>query len=195
MSALSLDDLVGNGTMSAAMAATLRATAEARRSYLVIALPRLAGKSTVGRAMLDVARRTGAPIRELGEDGTDVAALAVEARGGYLYVPEVSESPVTDGYVWGAPVRTAFAEIAGGTALSTAVHADSPEDALDVLRESEVPETDLARLSVIVHLRSFGDWRAPTRRVVAGVYATELRAGRATARALHRWNEARDRFE
>lgn len=195
MSELSLDDLVRNGTMSAAMAATLRATAEARRSYLVIALPRLAGKSTVGRAMLDVARRAGAPIRELGEDGTDVAALAREARGGYLYVPEVSEMPVTDGYVWGAPVRAAFAAIADGTALSTALHADSPEDALDVLRESEVPETDLARLAVIVHLRSFGDWRAPTRRVVAGVYATELRAGRATARALHHWNEARDRFE
>lgn len=194
MSALSLDDLVGNGTMSPEIAATLRAAAEARRSYLVIALPRLAGKSTVGKAMLDIARRGGAPIRELGEDGTDVAALAREARGGYLYVPEVSQYAVTDGYVWGAPVRRAFAAIAEGTSLSTALHADSAEDALEVLRANRVREDDLARLSLIVHLRSLGDWREPTRRVVAGVHEPVLRAGVVTTRVLHRWDEARDRF-
>lgn len=191
---LSLEDLVRNGTMSPEIAATLRATAEARRSYLVIALPRLAGKSTVGKAMLDIARQHGVPIRELGADGTDVVALARDARGGYLYVPEVSEYPVTEGYVWGAPVRAAFAAIAEGTSLSTALHADSADDALAVLRANEIPESDLARLAVIVHLRSLGDWRAPTRRVVAGVHETVLRDGSVTTRVLHRWDEARDRF-
>ena len=194
MSGLSLDDLVANGTLSARMAATLRATAEARRSYLVIALPRLAGKSTVGKAMLDIARAGGAPVRELGEDGTDVAVLAREARGGYLYVPEVSQYAVTDGYVWGAPVRRAFAAIAEGTSLSTALHADSADDALDVLRANRVPEGDLVRLSLIVHIRSLGEWQTPTRRVVAGVHEPELRDGRVTTRLLHRWDEARDRF-
>src|SRR5882762_8749155 len=121
MPELTLDDLVPNHTMSAAMAATLRRAVEAHRSYLVIALPRLAGKSTVGKAMLAVARQKKMPIRELGTDGTDVEALAREARGGYLYVPEVSRFPVTDGYVWGAPVRAAFAAFKDGTALSTAL--------------------------------------------------------------------------
>lgn len=192
---LTLDDLARNGTMSADIAATLRATAEARRSYLVIALPRLAGKSTVGKAMLEIARQHGAPIRELGEDGTDVVALARDARGGYLYVPEVSEYPVTEGYVWGAPVRAAFAAIADGTSLSTALHADSADDALAVLRANDVPEADLARLEVVVHLRSLGDWRSPSRRVVAGVHETLLRDGVVTTRTLHRWDEARDRFD
>lgn len=192
MPALSLDDLVANHTMSAAMAATLRRAVEAHRSYLVIALPRLAGKSTVGKAMLAVARRKKMPIRELGEDGTDVDALAAEAKGGYLYVPEVSRYPVSDGYVWGAPVRTAFAAIADGTALSTALHADSADDALRILRANRIPPEDLVRLDLIVHIRSLGDdWREPTRRVLADVNAF----GPDGLRQLHRWDEARDRFE
>lgn len=195
MSALSLADLVANRTMSREIAATLRATAEARRSFLVIALPRLAGKSTVGQAMLDVARAAGARVRELGADGTNVATLAREARGGYLYVPEVSRYPVTQGYVWGPKVRAAFAEIATGTALSTALHADAAEDAVEILRRNRVPEEDIARLAVIVHLRSLGEWQEPTRRVVAGVHDVDLADGRATPRAIHRWDEARDRFE
>ena len=192
MPGLSLDDLVANSTMSAAMAATLRRAVEAHRSYLVIALPRLAGKSTVGKAMLDVARAKKKPIRELGEDGTDIAALAAAARGGYLYVPEVSRYPVTEGYVWGAPVRAAFAEIKEGTALSTALHADSAEDALDILRANRVTPGDLTYLDVIVHIRSLGeDWRNPTGRKVADV--NELVEGR--LRVLHRWIEKSDTFE
>jgi hypothetical protein len=189
---LSLDDLVANKTMSAPMAATLTRVVEKRRSFLVIALPRMAGKSTVGKAMLDVARRAGAPIRELGEDGTDVSALAEAARGGYLYVPEVSRFPVTAGYVWGAPVRTAFAEIARGTPLSTALHADSADDALEILRSNRIAPGDLARLDLIVHIRSLGDdWQNPTRRVVAGVH--ELSDG--GPRLLHHWDHLRDRFD
>lgn len=195
--ALSLDDLVANGTMSRGVASTLRKAVEAHRSYVVIALPRLAGKSTVGKAMLAFARKAKWPIRELGEDGTDVDALAAEARGGYLYVPEVSRFPVTEGYVWGAPVRRAFAAIAGGTSLSTALHADSAQDAITILRRNRVPDEDLERLDLIVHLRSLGeDWREPTgRRVVDVNEMARMRDGAPTLRLLHRWDEARDRFE
>ena len=190
--ALTLDDLVTNGTMSRGIAATLAHIAKKRRNYLVIALPRMAGKSTVGKAILDVAKKDGAAVRELGEDGTDVAALAREARGGYLYVPEVARSAVTAGYVWGPPVRAAFAAIKEGTSLSTALHADSPGDALAVLKQNEIPRADLDRLDAIVYIRSLGeDWRNPTRRVIAGVY--EMRDGVPTP--LHIWNAIADKFE
>lgn len=195
MPGLSLSDLVANRTMSDDVAVTLRRAARTRRSFLVVALPRLAGKSTVGKAMLAVAAEDGAPVRELGLDGTDVAALARGARGGYLYVPEVSQYPVTEGYVWGAPVRQAFAAIAAGTALSTALHADSADDAVEVLRANRIRDDDLARLDLIVHLRSLGDWREPTRRVVAGVHEMVGVTGSAELRMLHRWDEERDRFE
>jgi hypothetical protein len=192
MASLGLDDLVANGTMSRGIAATLRLIGERRRSYLVIALPRMAGKSTVGKAILDVAKQGGAVVRELGVDGTDVASLAREARSGYLYVPEVSRFPVTEGYVWGAPVRAAFAEIKEGTNLSTALHADSPRDALDILGQNRIAEDDLDRLEAIIHIRSLGeDWRNPTRRVIAGVF--EMRDGEPAP--LHIWDEVKDRFD
>jgi Flp pilus assembly CpaF family ATPase len=197
MPGLTLDDLARNGTMSPAIASTLRKAVEAHRSYLVIALPRLAGKSTVGKAMLAIARKNKWPIRELGEDGTDVDALAAEAHDGYLYVPEVSRYPVTEGYVWGAPVRKAFAAIKDGTALSTALHADSAEDAITILRRNRVPDEDLERLDLIVHIRSLGDeWQHPTRRVIADVNEmSSMRDGEAKLRLLHQWDEARDTFE
>ena len=196
MGEIALPDLVANGTMSAEMAATLADTATRRRSFLVIALPRMAGKSTVGKAMLDVARASGAPIRELGADGTDVPALAREARSGYLYVPEVSKIAVTAGYVWGAKVRQAFSAIRTGTALSTALHADSVEDALAIIQENDVPDADLACLDLVVHIRSFGEWQAPTRRVVVGVHElVGVRDGAARTRVLHRWDAVRDAFE
>lgn len=192
MARLSLEDLVANGTMSAGIVRTLRKAVESRRSYLVIALPRLAGKTTVGMAILAVAARVGAPVRELGEDGTDVDALAREAKGGYLYVPEVSTHPVTAGYVWGAPVRKAFAAIGRGTALATALHADSADDALAILRRNEIPPSDLARLDLIVHIRSLGDdWEHPTGRRVVGVHELD---GTST-RLLHAWDEKTDQFK
>ena len=190
--ALTLDDLVANGTLSRGIASTLTQIAKKRRSFLVIALPRMAGKSTVGKAILAVAKKDGAVVRELGEDGTDVAALARDARGGYLYVPEVSRIAVTAGYVWGPPVRAAFAAIKDGTSLSTALHADSAGDALAVLKQNEIPRADLDRLDAIIYIRSLGeDWRNPTRRVIAGVY--EMRDGVPTP--LHVWDGIADKFE
>ena len=189
---LTLDDLVANGTMSRGMASTLTQIAKKRRSYVVIALPRMAGKSTVGKAMLEIAKKDGAVVRELGEDGTDVATLAREARGGYLYVPEVARTAVTAGYVWGPPVRAAFAAIKDGTSLSTALHADSAGDALAILRQNDIPSADLERLDAIVYIRSLGqDWRNPKRRVIAGIY--EMRDGVPTP--LHIWDGIADRFE
>lgn len=197
MAELSLSDLVRNGTMSPQIAATLGAAVTARRSFLVVARPRLAGKTTVVSALLSLIGRD-MPIRELGSDGVDVARLAAEAHGGYLVVPEVSQHPVTPGYVWGAPVRQAFRAIAGGAALAASLHADGVNEALEIIRSgNEVPDEDVARLDLVIHLRSLGpDWRAPVRRVVAAVDEIEdVRAGPIRTRLLHRWDEAADRFE
>ncbi len=51
MAELSLADLVRNGTMDEHVAATLWTIAEERRSFMVTAVPRFAGKSTVSNAM------------------------------------------------------------------------------------------------------------------------------------------------
>ncbi len=127
------------------------------------------------------------PIRTIGVDGED--ALAREAQGGYLAIPEIARDSDMPGYIWGEPVRRAFA--ARGCSLAVVLHADSVDEALGIIRENEVPDADLERLDLLVHLRSLGDdWQSPTRRVVAHVHE-----GGSAPRLLHRWDEAADRFD
>lgn len=197
MAELTLDDLVANRTMSAEIAGTLRAAARGRHSFLVMAVPRFAGKSTVMRAMLAHAPR-GVPIRAVGTDGMDVDTLLVASRGGYLVIPEISRGAWVPGYIWGAPVRRAFQGLADDVALATALHAPGVEEAFAIIcRLNRVPDEDAARLAIVVYLRSLGnDLSAPERRVVDSVHEIEsVQGGRPQARLLHRWDEGADRFE
>lgn len=197
MPALTLADLVANGTMSLEIAATLRATAQARQSFLVVAIPRLAGKSTVMAAILAHAP-TGAPVLSVGEDGSDIDALAAASAGGYLVIPEISEYPVTPGYIWGAPVRRVFARVGKEVALAAALHAPGAEEAMEVVaRGNTVPDEQAANIAIVVYIRSLGtDWRRPTGRRIATVHeVVGVDDGRAETLLLHRWDERTDRFE
>jgi hypothetical protein len=194
---LALDDLVANGTMSDDIAATLRATAEGRHSFLVVAIPRLAGKSTVMAAMLACAP-SGAPVKTVGDDGVDIDALATASKGGYLVVPEISEYPVTPGYIWGAPVRRVFSRVGEGVALAAALHAPGPDEAIQIVcRGNGVPDEHAKHIALVVYIRSLGtDWRRPTGRRIATVSEiVRVRDGRPETRLLHRWDERTDRFE
>ncbi len=195
--ALTLDDLVANRTMSREIATALRAAVRDRRSFLVMAVPRLAGKSTVMRAMLAHARR-GRPVRALGSDGDDVESLLVESRGGYLVIPEISRGAWAPGYVWGPPVRRAFRALSEDVALATALHAPDVAEAFAIIcGGNRVPDEQAARLTLVVYLRSLGrDWSAPDRRVVDSVHEiVGVHQGRPQTRLLHRWDERADRFE
>lgn len=194
---LTLTDLVANRTMSASVAATLREAARLRRSFVVAAVPRLAGKTTVVQAILAEAPR-GTAIRTVGDDGLAIERLAAEARGGYLVVPEISQHPVTPGYIWGKPVRRVFNALGQGTALAAALHAPGVDEAFAMISQANgVPDAEAAHVELFVYLRSLGDdWQAPTRRVVAAVHEiTGVTRGRPRTRLLHRWDEGRDRFE
>ena len=197
MATLTLADLVANGTMSSEIAATLRATANGHHSFLVCAIPRLAGKSTVMGAMLAHAPK-GAVVKTVGDDGLDIEALAAASKGGYLVIPEISEYPVTPGYIWGAPVRSVFAHLGDDVALAAALHAPGPDEAIDIVcRGNGVADEQAARIAIVVYIRSLGrDWRKPTGRRVATVHEiVAVRGGRAETRLLHRWDERADRFE
>jgi hypothetical protein len=197
MAALTLDDLTANGTMSTEIAATLKATARGRHSYLVVAIPRLAGKSTVMAAMLEQ-RPKGAAVKTVGDDGLDIEGLAAAAKGGYLVVPEVSEHPVTPGYIWGEPVRRVFSRIGEDVALAGALHAPGVDEAIEIVCGANgVPDEQASRIAVVVYIRSLGtDWRQPTGRRIATVHEiVSVKAGRPETRLLHRWDERADRFE
>ena len=191
---IQLADQVGNGTMSQEIADLLRETAKAHKSFIVMAVPRLAGKTTTMRAML---AEQSKPVLALGYDGDDIAPLIERAKGGYLIVSEISRCAWSAGYVWGAPVRRAFNGITQGTALATALHAPDPDEAFGIICTGcGVPDGDAAGISLVVYLRSLGEWEHPTRRVVSTVHEIRgVKNGKPDAKLLFRWNEKTDRFE
>jgi len=191
---LGLVDLVRNGTMSAEIAATLAAAAEERRSFLVFAVPRLAGKSTVMHAIL--ARvPLGTPVRTVTGEPDETGRLRRRDGRGYLVIPEISRAPVP-GYLWGAPVRRVFGLLERGYALAAALHAPDVEEAFAIVCAGNgVPDEHAARVGLAVYLRSLGDWQAPARRVVEVVHEVHgVTQGKPHGRTLHRWDEAKDRF-
>jgi hypothetical protein len=189
-----LADQVANGTMSQEIADLLRETARDHRSFIVMAVPRLAGKTTTMRAML---AEQSKPVLALGYDGEEVEPLVQRAKGGYLVVPEIARGAWSTGYVWGDPVRRAFNGITQGTALATALHAPDPHEAFGIICAGcGVPDAHAARISLVVYLRSLGEWEHPTRRVVSTVHEIRgVKDGKPDARLLFRWNEKTDRFE
>ena len=197
MTDLSLTDLVRNGTISPEMAATLATAAAERRSLLTVAIPRMAGKSTVMRAILAHAP-PGTAFHQLSEEFGPGLGIPASPDGGYLLMSEISRAPMLD-YLWGEPVRAVFRAVHdGGFALATALHAGGLEQAFAIIcGENGVPDAHAARLDLMLYIRSLGDdWQNPTRRVIAEVYEIEgVVGGRPQARLLHRWNEAEDRFE
>src|SRR5438094_8070827 len=90
--------------MSPDIAQTLREVGRGKRSLIVVAVPRLAGKSTVLRAIL-AERPASTPVLTLAADGDVVDHLIHRSAGGYLVIPELTESAAMPGYAWGADVR------------------------------------------------------------------------------------------
>src|SRR5437870_3620208 len=128
-----------------------------------------------------------APVRTASEDGDDIDLLLTQSANGYIDIPEISQHPVAPGYIWGAPVRRAFAGIGKTVALAVALHAADPDEAFEIICGGcGVPDADAAKLSLVVYLRSFGKWEAPTRRAVEAVHGTVgVRGCKPTARPLY----------
>src|SRR5204863_7202613 len=191
--ALRLDDLVANRTMSREVAETLRRIGRERRSFMVLAVPRLAGKSTVLRAIL-AERPPTSPVMTLAEDGQDIDQLLKKSTGGYLVIPEIAQSAAMPGYIWGADVRRIFKAARNeGVSLTATLHADGPDDAFaQICKGCGVVDADASKIEFSVHLRSIGRWEEPTRRVVQAVHSIEgIENGRPKLRLLHRWDGAR----
>ena len=181
--------------MSPGIAETLRQIGREKRSFIVLAVPRLAGKSTVLRAIL-AERPPSTPVLTLAEDGLDVDELLKKGAGGYLVIPEITQSAAMPGYVWGADVRRIFKAAQKGVSLAATLHADGPEDAFaQICKGCGVSDTDASKIEFAVHLRSIGRWEEPTRRVVQSVHAVDgVENGRPKLELLHRWDEGRDEF-
>ena len=195
MSELTLSDLVRNGTMNAEIAATLASIAAEQRSFMVVAVPRFAGKSTVANAMLHCVP-ANAPVHRLSGDEAEIDRLKSDAVGGYLVVGEFSMAPVPS-YIWGPPVRKVFETMRAGYSLSTALHAPSVDEAYAAICQSNgVPDDDASRLTYTVYIQRMGDDQDSFWRRVARVHEVDrVVDGRPQGRLLYRWRERDDSFE
>ncbi|MFA7248966.1 MAG: hypothetical protein WC273_04975 [Dehalococcoidia bacterium] len=191
---LTLADLVRNRTMSTGMAATLALAAEERRSMLFVAIPRLAGKSTVMQAALQYAP-PGTPMHRLSRGAGPGLGIPAAGGGGYLVVAEVSPAGFEE-YLWGAEVRRVFAALGSGFSLATALHAGGADQAFEVLTaQNGVPDDQAARVDLVTYIRSVGPWHRPSRRVVSQILEINgVVDGLPEARLLHRWSEPDDHF-
>ncbi|MCY3657261.1 MAG: hypothetical protein OXG95_11745 [Chloroflexi bacterium] len=195
--ALTLADLIANRTLGPDMAALLAAAIEERRSLLVVAIPRNAGKTTLMTAVLEE-RPDGVPLYMLGtRHGESLGIPEPDAPAGYLTMSEIAPHPVTDSYLWGADVRRVFgAAHTQGQAIATALHADGIDSAFNVIAQNGVPNEQASLIDVVVYIRLFGQWQDPERRVVETIHEVErIQRGQVVARLTHSWNEATDQFE
>ena len=188
-------ELISNGTMSAEMAATLWAAMDEQRSFVVAAIPRLAGKTTVSNAMLGMLPPE-IPVHRLSGDEDEVTRLKREATGGYLVVGEFSQGPMPN-YIWGRPVRQVFDALGSGYSLATALHAPGLRETFDVIcKGNGVTDQDASRIDLMVYIRLFGDGPASFWRRVAEIHEVDrVESGYPHGRLLHRWIEDQDAFE
>ncbi|MDA0269852.1 MAG: hypothetical protein O2798_00065 [Chloroflexi bacterium] len=186
-------DLVRNGTMSPEIASTLAVAASERRSILAIAVPRLAGKTTVLNAALAY-RRKRTPIHTLERRSDGGLGIPGKADGGYLFLSEISDAGFTD-YFWGDEVQRVFAAL-DGFSLATALHAPGVDAAFEVICAwNGVPDEQAARIDVAVYIEVSGPMRRPVRRIAEVREIEAVRRGRPQGRSLHRWLPDVDQFE
>lgn len=191
---LTILDLVQNGTMTADIAAVLWAAAEEQVSFLTVAIPRSAGKSTTSRAVLNL-RQPGVPLHHVDGDAEDMARLKREKLGGYLVVDEFSRAPIP-GYIWGAPVQRVFDTLEAGYSLQTSLHAPGVDAAIqEVTRGNRISDAQASAFKLVIYIEVSGATRNLTRRVADVFEVHAVENGLPIGHSLFRWHADGDRFE
>lgn len=193
--AVTIVDLIRNGTLTSQMAATLWAAMDRGLSMVVVAVPRFAGKTTTSNAILSFLPPE-IPVHRLSGEEAEMDSLKEAATGGYLVVGEFSEAPVPH-YIWGAPVRRVFDTLTVGYSLATALHAPGLEEAFDAICQgNEVSDEVASRIDLMLYIRRFGDDLDNFWRRVAEIHEIDhVQDGKPRGRQLFRWVEEGDRFE
>ena len=191
---MTLRDLVANHSIAEDGADVLRAVGAAGQSFLVYALPRNAGKSTLTEAIVAEAPEN-LPRLDFYGTADEVVALASAPAPAYLQVGEIGHRG-RRGYLAGDEVVRLFEVLrAGSYSLASSLHADSVDEVFDVLRKNGVASTVAAPVvSHVVKVRALGDPDdAATPRVVEQIHAiTPGDDGEPSAELLYQWSDSAD---
>jgi hypothetical protein len=192
---VSLAALVRNGTLNAEMGAVLWAAVDERASFITAAVPQLAGKSTVSRAVLAL-RPPEVGLHSFRGEPAELDRLQRGRFGGYIVVEEFSHAPVP-GYIWGEPVRQLFETLAAGYSLQATLHAGSVEAALnEITAGNGVSDESASQISLILYIERFGANRADFWRRLVEIYELhKVEGGKPIGHPLYRWQKDTDSFE
>ncbi|HEY4686133.1 MAG TPA: hypothetical protein VII57_08835 [Dehalococcoidia bacterium] len=195
MAQITLAELVRNGTMSAEMAAVLWAAVDEQVSFLTVAMPRFAGKTTTSNAILAM-RPPEMPVHWVDGHPDIMERLKEERRGGYLAVPEFDHAPMP-GYIWGPPVRRVFDALSAGYSLQTSLHATSVEHAIHLVTYGNGVSDELAStFKLVLYIERFGATYAGLWRRLVELYEVhKVDGGRPIGQSLFQWRRDGDRFE
>jgi hypothetical protein len=169
---------------------------EEQQSFLTVALPRFAGKTTTSNAVLAL-RPPETPAFLVAGEPHVMDQLKREHRGGYLVVAEFAPAPVP-GYIWGEPVRRVFDAVhTGGYSLQTALHASSVEEGmLEVTRGNGISDDHASIFKLVLYIQRFGTDLSNFWRRITDLYEVDLvKNGRPVGRSLFRWRSEGDTFE
>ncbi|MGW0228600.1 hypothetical protein ACWDWO_09835 [Actinopolymorpha singaporensis] len=179
--------MVANGSVTDEGADLLRRIAASGESFLVYALPRNAGKSTLTNAILAEAP-ANVPRREFLGTREEVAELSAHPDRGFLVVGEIGHRG-RPGYLAGDEVERAFGLVADGYRLASSLHADSVAEVFEVLARNGISADAAAGIRYLVKVRGLGDLADPaTRRVVEHINeVTGFGAHGPAYSVLYRW--------
>lgn len=196
MATVTLAEMVRNGTMSAELAATLWGAVEEEQSFLTVAIPRFAGKSTTSYAALAL-RRPETRLHHFGGEPGVLEQLRRDRLGGYIVVPEFSQAPVP-GYIWGEPVRQVIATaVEAGYALQAALHAPGVVEGMrEVTFGNRVSDGHAGIFKLIMYIELYGTDPSNFWRRIAELYEVDgVEKGLPVGRTLFRWHKESDVFE
>ena len=192
---LSIADLVANGTLDAEIAGTLWAAVDEQLSFLTVAMPRGAGKTTVASAVLGL-RQPHVPLHPILAEPAELTGLREARHGGYIVVGELSPYGMPS-YIWGPPVRAVFDTLQHGYSLQTSLHATGVGAAMHVVTgENQVTDEAASHLKLVVYIDAArGADGRPLRRVAEVYEVDRVVDGAPQGRTLFRWHARDDRFE
>ncbi len=142
--------LIDRGALDVRLAAFLSLTIEAKASFIVIAEPHEAGKTTLLTALLDFLPDETQPVYLRGwyERFSFLDTLPPDAA--YLLCNEISSHLPT--YLWGHGVRRVFEAAIAGYPLATTMHATSAANAFEQLTgyPLNVPSAHLPAIDLVI---------------------------------------------
>lgn len=187
--------LIKNNTLNLEMASTLWSFISAQTSFVSSAVPRLAGKTTVANAALDL---LGGSVSIEKLDGSIEHMLSYKSRqpNGYLTISEISQGPFQD-YIWGDEVRELFKVLRSGYSLMTTMHASDVNDVFkQICFDNGVDDQDSQQIGLVVCIKRFGDNDSDYWRRVSEIYQIhEVTKGIPNSTLLFRWDAGEDSFE